>query len=126
MALTFEQLETVLTPSAGKLRVGGAALQTPLVQVLFDTYLTGGRLDLFDATAVSDPATRAVTVDGTLADGTFLGLEGADVPAARFQLLADGSVHARVEVSVTDEDWKLPASFDALADTVLEQAKSAD
>src|SRR3954463_8721736 len=104
MALTFEQLETLLTPSAGTLRVGGAALQTPLVQVLFDTYLTGGRLDLLGATAVSDPAARAVTVEGTLADRTLLGLEGAEVPAARFELLADGSVHARVQVSVTDED----------------------
>src|SRR3954447_4904157 len=123
MALTFDQLVSLLAPKDGVIQADGSAFGTDAVTALFGAYFTGGTLVLTGAGSTPDEGAQTVTVSGTVSPGTLLSLARATVDSGVFTLKGDGTVTAVLPVLVNDDAWTPSASFPTLAGTVLDSAK---
>ena len=126
MPLTFDELNALLTPSEGVLRVTAAQLGAGPVADLLTDWLTDGVLSLASAHATADSGAGTVTVTGTVTAGTFLGIGQATLTSGVFTLAGDGSLAARLAIAVGDADWGLSASFPVLARSVCDSLSYAD
>jgi hypothetical protein len=126
MALTFSQLEQILTPQAGTIKVTGSQFQTPAIDALFGKFFAGGALELSAATSTSDPAKQQVTITGNLLAGTLLNLKQATVSSGVWTLLVDGTVTVALQIKVNDAKWTLPQSFDVLKGSIFDKMACKD
>jgi hypothetical protein len=117
--LTFAALNTLLTPANGSLQVTADQLGTGPAAGLLANWFSGGMLSLSAASATPDSTAGTVTITGTVAAGSFLGLQQAAVSSAAFSLAGDGTVAARIVITAGDAGWALPSSFPALAGSVF-------
>ncbi|MGH3418385.1 MAG: hypothetical protein ACRDOD_02110 [Streptosporangiaceae bacterium] len=126
MPLTFDELNALLTPADGTLRVTAAQLGAGLVADLLTDWFTDGVLALAAAKAAPDGSAGTVTLTGTVAAGTFLGIGQAALASGVFTLAADGSLAARLAIAAGDAGWGLSASFPVLAKSVCDSLSYAN
>lgn len=120
MPLTFTELDTLLTPTEGSLQITAGQLGAGPVADLLANWFTSGVLSVATAQATADPGAGTVTVTGTVAAGTFLGIGQATLTSGVFTLAGDGSLAARLAIAVGDAGWGLSAGFPVLAHTVCD------
>lgn len=120
MALTFEQLDALLTPANGRLSIAGSSLETPAVTQLFRDFFKDGTLTLTDCVRVADPAQQLVTLTGSVAPDTFLNVKQGRLASGRFTLQANGEVAVVLIIEVGDADWTLANAFPTLVNSTLD------
>ena len=125
MPLTFDELNALLTPTKGTLRVTASQLGAGPGADLLVNWFTDGILSLASAHAKADSGAGTVTVTGTVAAGTFLGIGHATLSSGVFTLAPDGSLAARLAIAVGDAGWGLSASFPVLAKSVCDSLSYA-
>ena len=91
MPLTFNELEALLTPTKGTLRVTASQLDPGPVADLLVNWFADGTMSLASAQAKANSGAGTVTVTGTVAAGTFLGIGHATLSSGVFTLTGQGS-----------------------------------
>ena len=125
MPLTFDELNALLTPTEGTLRITASQLGAGPVADLLTNWFTDGVLALAAAKVTPDSSAGTVTVTGTVAAGTFLGIGPATLSSGVFTLAGNGSLAARLAIAVGDAGWGLSASFPVLAKSVCDSLSYA-
>ena len=118
MAITFSQLESRLTPEGGMIDVSLASFQSPKLTALSKAYFVNTVFTVNTATMTASTTNQTVTVVGTLANHTFLGLIGASVKKAVFTL-SGGVVSAVIEITTGSTPVSLSTTFFGVGDGLL-------
>lgn len=126
MAITYEQLKSILTPMSGVLTVDGSVLDTPAVTAMFQSFFTDSTLDLTGVTTKYDDSKNTVTVQGNLAAYNVLHLDVAQLTNSFWTVLDDGTVSVVLNISPTNPDWELKTSFPLLTGSIFEAVDYAN
>ncbi len=126
MAITYEQLKSILTPIAGALTVEGSVLETPAVTAMFEYFFKDSTLDLTNVTTQCDDSRSTVAVYGNLAPYGVLNLDMAQLASSLWTVENDGSVSVVLNILPVNPDWELSTSFPLLKASIFDEVDYAN